>query len=136
MHAAHEIGENAQENTADERATERERQEQAAGDGAVKPLNEQAAKGRVRPDSLAEDARGLERGTSRGDRRAAVPLRGEESRDHTGERSEQIDEKRYGANPFRGGTRLTGVGSWFPSLEDEKPRENSSPHRRTHADVD
>jgi len=134
MHAAHEIDENAQENTADERTAECERQEEAGGDGAVKPPNEQAAKRGVRPDSLAEDARGLQRGTSRGDRRAAVPLRGEESRDQTGERYDEIDEERYEANPFRGRKRLTAA--CFPSLEDEKPRKTALTHRRTHADVD
>jgi hypothetical protein len=63
----------------------------------------------VRSESLAEHLRGLQRGTSRGDRRAAVPLDDDESGDETDERYEEIDDKRYEANPFRARTRSTGA---------------------------
>jgi hypothetical protein len=87
----------------------------------------------MRSDSLAEHLRRLQRGTSRGDRRAAVPLDGEERRGQTEERYDNIDEKRYEANPFRARTRLTTA--WFPSREDEKPQDTPLT-LTTHADVD
>jgi hypothetical protein len=87
----------------------------------------------VRSDSLAEHLRRLQRGTSRGDRRAAVPLDGEESRDQTDKRYEEIDEKRYEANPFRARTRSTGA------MVSVSRRGETTRHPltlTTHADVD
>jgi hypothetical protein len=113
-YAANEIDEEAEEDAAGERAHECERQEKTGGDAGVQSLNEQTAKRGVRPDSLADDARSLERRTSRNDGRTGVPLHGEERRKETCERCEEIDEQRYGesfpgVSAFTGGVRITAA---------------------------
>jgi hypothetical protein len=105
-YAADEIDQGAEENTGGQGEAKCERQQKATGDAAIEPPNEQAAHRGVRPDGLPENTGRLERRTRGSDRRAPVPLRREHGRDETGERDEQIDEKRY-ANPFCYLSRLT-----------------------------
>jgi hypothetical protein len=84
----------------------------------------------VRSDSLAEHLRRRQRGTSRSDRRAAVPLDGEDSRNKSDECYEKIDEKRYETNPFRAPTRLTA------DMVSASRRRETKEHFTAHADAD
>jgi hypothetical protein len=66
--AAHEIDQKTEYNAADERARERERQQEAGGDAAVESPYEQTAKRGVRTDGFADGAGRLQRRANRGDR--------------------------------------------------------------------
>jgi len=138
-YVANEIDEDAEEDAAGERAHECKRQEKAGGDASVKSLNEQTAKRGVRPDSLAHDARSLQRRTSRNDGRTRVPLRGEERRKESCEGCEEIDEQRYGesfpgVSAFTGGVRMTAA--LFSVTRIRETTTSPSPLTERQRDVD